>query len=59
YEWPLRREGARVVDVGDLREYEARDTLEVTGLFVHLRAAEEGVPYVAAGATPATFEVRR
>ncbi len=59
YEWPLRREEARIVDVGDLREYEARDTLDVSGLFVHLRAAEEGVPYVAPGSTPATFEVRR
>ncbi len=59
YEWPLRREGARIEDVGDLREYEARDTLDASTLYVHLRAADEGVPYVGAGATPASFEVRR
>ncbi len=36
FEEPLERRGARLVDVGDLAEYGARDTLDASGLYVHL-----------------------
>jgi hypothetical protein len=35
YRDSLGRRGGRVVDIGDLREYAARDTLDASGLFVH------------------------
>ncbi|HEX7118083.1 MAG TPA: serine hydrolase [Longimicrobiales bacterium] len=36
FDEPLERRGASLVDVGDLREYAARDTLDVTGLYIHV-----------------------
>ncbi|CAN5172362.1 hypothetical protein BH24GEM2_BH24GEM2_05420 [soil metagenome] len=35
YRDSLGRRGGRVVDIGDLREYPARDTLDASGLFLH------------------------
>ncbi|HEU4629775.1 MAG TPA: serine hydrolase [Gemmatimonadaceae bacterium] len=35
YDDPLWRTGARVAEVGDLAEVEARDTLDVSGLYLH------------------------
>ncbi|HEX6938716.1 MAG TPA: serine hydrolase [Longimicrobiales bacterium] len=36
FDEPLERRGATLVDVGDLREYGARDTLDVAGLYLHI-----------------------
>ena len=60
---PVARTGGRVRDVGDLREFIARDTLDVPGLFIH-PVAEAQSTSPAGGVwlrlnTPATFEVRR
>lgn len=35
---PLELRGARLVDVGDLREYTARDTIDASGLYIHVPA---------------------
>ncbi|MEJ2184304.1 MAG: DUF2817 domain-containing protein [Gemmatimonadota bacterium] len=63
YSRPLRRQGGRITDVGDLSQVEARDTLDVSGLYVHLRRAPDAEvdagPHVAPGETPANFDVRR
>jgi len=57
------RTGGRVVDVGDLAEHAARDTLDARGLFLHpapemLAADPRGRAALATGA-PARFTVRR
>jgi hypothetical protein len=60
---PLRRRGGRITDVGDLAEGAARDTLDVTGLFVHLAPGSYGMGRdgraVVNLGLPATFVVRR
>lgn len=59
---PLLRVEGRITDVGDLREVDARDTLEVEGLFLHPQAealrTHAGRPTLGPGA-PASFVVRR
>jgi hypothetical protein len=57
---PLHRVGGRVVDVGDLAEASARDTLDVEGLFLHFDppAPAASAPAALLGA-PASFTVRR
>ena len=62
YDEPVARMGARVREVGDLREVAAIDTLDATGLFLHpvggsLTRRGGGV-WLEIGA-PATFDVRR
>lgn len=63
YADPLTREGGRIVEVGDLGELAARDTLDAAGLFVHLSpmaVAPEGPGGgVLAPGAPAHFVVRR
>jgi hypothetical protein len=63
YDRPLRREGGRISDIGDLSRLEARDTLDIRGLFVHLhgsdRTGDPAGPHVAPGETPASFDIRR
>jgi hypothetical protein len=62
YDDAVARTGARVRDVGDLREMVAIDTLDATGLFLHpTRAAltrRSGGAWLQLGA-PAAIEVRR
>lgn len=63
YEDAPARAGGRVVEVGDLAELAARDTLDAAGLFVHpapvmLLADGEGRVVLAPGA-PAHYVVRR
>jgi hypothetical protein len=58
---PLHRVGGRIADVGDLGETSARDTLDVSGLFLHLETPRGGS---ARGATvsigmPAVWIARR
>jgi beta-lactamase class A len=45
-------DATRIVDLGDLRENEARDTLDATGLFIHPHDAAPGTG-LQPGATPA------
>ena len=58
----LRRTEGRITDVGDLGEADARDTLDVSGLFLHPRPealrTQAGRPALGPGA-PASFVVRR
>ncbi len=63
YEDPLERRGGRIVDVGELTHSAARDTLDVSDLFLHpapevLRPGRGGGRLLQAGA-PASFVVRR
>lgn len=51
---PLERTGGRIVDVGDLAEAAARDTLDLTGLFLHPTGPADRL----VGA-PASFTIRR
>jgi len=51
---PLERTGGRIVDVGDLAEAVARDTLDLTGLFLHPTGPADRL----VGA-PASFTIRR
>ena len=60
---PLARRGGRVVEVGDLADVAARDTLDATGLFLHpapemLARDGDGRTSVAVD-RPATFVLRR
>jgi hypothetical protein len=55
YADPLRLRGARVADVGDLDGFPARDTLDVDGLFLHVRAGNG----VFGPGIPAPIEIRR
>lgn len=64
YRDPLRLEGGRITDVGDLGGFEARDTLDATGLFLHLSPSRAGSGdplgvHVSPGETPASFDIRR
>jgi hypothetical protein len=63
YARPLRRQGGRIADIGDLSRTEARDTLDVTGLYVHLRTGQHpgdpAGPHIAPGETPASFDIRQ
>lgn len=52
YRDSLSRRGARIADIGDLREYAARDTLDAAGLFLHAQEA----PLTVDG--PASFLLR-
>ena len=62
YDEPVARTGARVREVGDLREVAALDTLDATGLFLHpvgnSLTRRGGSVWLEIGA-PATFDVRR
>lgn len=55
---PLLRRAGRVVDVGDLADVAARDTLDITGLYLHPATPADGGATPIFGA-PATFFVRR
>ncbi|MEJ2215053.1 MAG: DUF2817 domain-containing protein [Gemmatimonadota bacterium] len=62
YDRPLRQQGGRIVEIGDLSRTEARDTLDIAGLFIHLPGRDSGDPaglHVEPGETPAIFDVRR
>ncbi len=63
YDRPLRRQGGRITDIGDLSQLEARDTLDVTGLFLHLHsgqaAGDPAGPHIGPGETRASFDIRR
>ena len=62
YDDPVARIGARVREVGDLRETAAIDTLDATGLFLHpvgnALTRRSGGIWLELGA-PATFDLRR
>ncbi|HEY8470436.1 MAG TPA: serine hydrolase [Longimicrobiales bacterium] len=63
FDEPLERKGGRIVEIGDLAEVEARDTLDARGLFVHplpaaLSVAPGGGRWIQVGA-PASFALRR
>ncbi|HEX7089606.1 MAG TPA: serine hydrolase [Longimicrobiales bacterium] len=63
FEEPLERRGGRIVEIGDLAELEARDTIDARGLFVHplpaaLADAPGGGRWIRVGA-PASFALRR
>jgi hypothetical protein len=62
YEEPLLRAGARVRDVGDLREVVAIDTIDATGLFLHLPQSslttDAGGTWLRIGA-PGAIDLRR
>jgi beta-lactamase class A len=60
---PLERRGGRIEDIGDLGGFEARDTLDLSGLFLHpepamLMAQAAGAAIVSLGMR-ASFVVRR
>ncbi|HKJ92147.1 MAG TPA: hypothetical protein VJ957_03210, partial [Longimicrobiales bacterium] len=62
YSRPLRREGGRIVEIGDLSGVTARDTLDATGLYVHLPVtdtSDAAGPHIEPGETPARFDIRR
>ncbi len=58
YRDPLLEQSGRIVDAGDLGGYEARDTLDATGLFIHPAAPDSLPPGDVTGA-PAQLVVRR
>ncbi|MFO7259867.1 MAG: serine hydrolase [bacterium] len=63
YDEPLERRGGRIIDIGDLAELTARDTIDATGLFIHpaasaLESAPGGGRWIRVGA-PASFTLRR
>jgi hypothetical protein len=63
YRDPLEKRGGRIVDVGDLAETVARDTVDAAGMFVHptadaLESNPEGAGVLHIGA-PASFMIRR
>ena len=62
YDDALARTGAKVRDVGDLREGVAIDTVDATGLFLHpdltALTVEQGTVWLRIGA-PASIDVRR
>jgi beta-lactamase class A len=53
-----RRVGARIVEVGDLAGTEAHDTIDATGLFLHVRADTAGA-LLPLPRSPAAFVIRR
>lgn len=59
YADPLRWTGGRIVEIGDLGDTEARDTLDATGAFIHPapEAVREGRAALVPGA-PASFILR-
>ncbi len=59
FEEPLERRGARVVDVGDLAEAMARDTLDVSGLYLHLSSDMLDRDGALAIGMPVSFTVRQ
>ena len=60
FEDAVARTGARVRDVGDLRELVAIDTLDARGLFIHLPAdTQSGAAARIRLGAPAEFELRR
>ncbi|HET7274493.1 MAG TPA: M14 family zinc carboxypeptidase [Longimicrobiaceae bacterium] len=63
FENPLERRGGEIDDIGDLQAVTARQTLDITGLFVHptsdaLEYSAQGDASLQPGA-PASFTVRR
>src|SRR5690606_1593720 len=63
FDEPLERRGGRIVEIGDLAELAARDTIDASGLFIHpaaeaLEAASGGGRWIRVGA-PASFVLRR
>jgi beta-lactamase class A len=62
YDDALARTGGRIVDVGDLREAEARDTLDAAGLHIHVdpaEAAADGTTAAFGTGLPARLTLRR
>lgn len=63
YDEPLKRTGGRIVEIGDLAELAARDTIDASGLFIHpsgsaLETGPGGGRWIRVGA-PASFTLRR
>src|SRR5690606_8433668 len=63
YDEPLKRIGGRIVEIGDLAEVSARDTIDASGLFIHpsgsaLETGPGGGRWIRVGA-PASFTLRR
>ena len=63
YDEPLERRGGRIIEIGDLAELTARDTIDARGLFIHpsTSALEEGTGgarWIRVGAV-ASFTLRR
>jgi hypothetical protein len=60
---PFEKRGGRIEDIGDMGGFDARDTLDLSGLFIHpapamLARGREGKTIIAPG-TEASFTVRR